>query len=180
MRRTSTLWCEKLKCKKRNWRITFTLLYSLLQHFFTLQYSNYFPALLYHVLLHHFSTMLFSKLLYKNCVLTLLWNAFLQHSSVTLLCNTLLKHFSTFVCNTSPQHCSFNTLLRNTSLQHPSQRFLYNILSNIPEMYFPSTVRTQQQQSTTPKKLPNTTEGLKSLENHLCLIIDYLQLYHNL
>lgn len=44
-------------------------------------------------------------------------------------------------------------------------------------MDFPSTVRTQQQQNTTSERLPNSTEGLKSLENYLGLIIDYLQLY---
>ena len=162
--------------------MTLTLLYnSLLQHFFTI------------TIFQHFSTMLFSKFLYKNKQKlssnsslksfppTLLRYTSLQHTFPThlylCLLNTLLQHFSTTpFSNSSQQHSSQQvsaTLLYNTLFQD----FSTTCLSNIPAVDFPSTVRTQQQQSTTPERLPNSTEGLKSLENYLGWIIDYLQLY---
>ena len=92
----------------RNWRMTLTLLYnSLLQHFFTI------------TIFQHFSTMLFSKFLYKNKQKlssnsslksfppTLLRYTSLQHTFPThlylCLLNTLLQHFSTTPFSNSSQ-----------------------------------------------------------------------------
>ena len=80
----------------------------LLQHFFTIHFSNtspqHFPStLLYDILLPHFSTTLFS-------------NTCLQHSSPTLLHNTSLQHFSTTFLSHTPLQRSSPTLVYNTLL----------------------------------------------------------------
>ena len=113
--------------------MTLTLLYnSLLQHFFTI------------TIFQHFSTMLFSKFLYKNKQ-KLSSNSSLKSFPPTLLRYTSLQH-------TFPTHlylCLLNTLLQlfsatlfptslpNTSLQHPFPRFLYNMFVQHPCSGFP-------------------------------------------
>ena len=162
----------------RNWRMTLTLLYnSLLQHFFTI------------TIFQHFSTMLFSKFLYKKqtkTLLTLLWKAFLQHSFATLLCNTLFQHISTFVCSTR---------FSNTSLQHPSPTLLSNTL---PQHFFttpfskislqhvchtslqwisPQQFEHNSSKTPRPKDYQTVQKDSNHFKKNLGLIIDYLQLY---
>lgn len=96
--------------------MTLTLLYdSLLQHFFTI------------TVFQHFSTMLFSKFLYKNKQ-KLSSNSSLKSFPPTLLRYTSLQH-------TFPTHL-YLCLLSNTSLQHPSPTLLSNTLPNKSPQHF--------------------------------------------
>lgn len=95
--------------------MTLTLLYhSLLQHFFTI------------TIFQHFSTMLFSKFLYKN-KLKISSNSSLKSFPPTLLRYTSLQH-------TFPTHLYL--CLLNTLLQHPSPTLLSNTLPNKSPQHF--------------------------------------------